>query len=516
MGACCCKCKAAGKDEYIAKQDVTIWKYSDGQEPESMPIKEHGTVSVLNNTTKWWQVKKGNFIGFASGYYFAKNDAENDYEKEPWFFGEVSRADTNAMLSQTANPEGSYIVRYSTKSSKFVLDVKVFDVKNGEFNYKHFDVKQGEDKFWFTQSNKFPTLPGLIEYCMKNREENLPTKLTNVCLIPNPHADDNFAYSNQEVDSWIVPHSELSYDKDSPGIGEGQFGKVFKAKFRGVLDVAVKQLKVGGKDQNKEVAEKIMAEFLSEKDTMTKLNHPNLVQLFAIVIDEKEGNFMIQEFMEKGDLKNYLKKIKDKKGSRRKSKILDESSFNNLLSWCAQVSRGMEHLESLQIIHRDLAARNVLLDKFGRAKVADFGLALEGQLDESVKEKLPVKWTSPEAMFKKKFSHKSDVWAFGIFMWEVFSFGDTPYGPEVTNSEYKKRMASEFRSLKENKKIRKQLRCKVPERFRDGPDAEQMKGAYQLMLQCWEISPDNRPAFGNIREDLDHAVDTGDWEGYFD
>ena len=77
-------------------------------------------------------------------------------------------------------------------------------------------------------------------------------------------------------------------------------------------------------------------------------------------------------------------------------------------------------------------------------------------------------------------------------------------------------MASEFRTSKENKKVRKPLRCKIPKPFSEGPDADQMKGAYQLMQQCWEIVPENRPAFGNIREDLDHAVDTGDWEGYFD
>ena len=349
---------------------------------------------------------------------------------------------------------------------------------------------------------------------MKNKEENLPTKLTNVCLIPNPHADKSFAHSNQEVDSWIVPLSELSYNKDDPILGEGQFGKVFKAKFRGTLDVAVKQLKVGGGDLDKEIAEKILADFFSEKDTMTKLNHPNLVQLFAIVIDDKEGNFMIQEFMEKGDLKNYLKKMKSKKGNRKsKWKFDDETSFKNLLSWCAQVCRGMEHLESLQIIHRDLAARNVLLDKFGRAKVADFGLALEGQLDEGLKEKLPVKWTAPEAMFKKKFSHRSDVWAFAILMWEVFSFGDTPYGPDITNAEYKKRMASEFRS---QKKIARPLRCKIPTMFSSGPDEEQMRGAYDLMLTCWELIPESRPTFGSLREDLDHAVATGDWDGYFD
>jgi len=512
MGGSCTKGQDGKKDEYITKQDVTIWKYAEGKNPESFQIKAHGKVAVLDNSTKWWQVKKGNFTGFAAEYYFARNDVEHDYEKEPWFFGEVSRNDSTDLLNQDANPEGSYIIRYSTRSSKFVLDVKVFDVSNGDYIHKHFDVKQGDGKFWFTQNNKFSTLPGLIEYCMRNKEENLPTKLTNVCLIPNPHGDENFEYSNQKVDSWIVPLSELSYNKDDPILGEGQFGKVFKAKFRGTLDVAVKQLKIGGGNLNKEKTEKMLAEFFSEKDTMTKLNHPNLVKLFAIVIDETEGNFMIQEFMEKGDLKNYLKKMKSKKGNR-KSKISDETSFSNLLSWCAQVCRGMEHLEALKIIHRDLAARNVLLDKFGRAKVADFGLALEGELDQSLKEKLPVKWTAPEAMFKKKFSHKSDVWAFAILMWEIFSFGDTPYGPDITNSEYKRRMQIEFKS---SKRLSNPLRCKSPKLFSLGEDEKQMRGAYELMLTCWDLNPETRPNFGSLREELDHAVATGDWEGYFD
>ena len=220
----------------------------------------------MNKSTKWWEVKSGSFIGFAAGYYFAKKDAENDYEREPWFFGDVSRVDIEDMLSQTANPDGSYIIRYSTRASKFVLDLKVFDAKKRDYIYKHFDVKQGEEKFWFTENNKFRTLPSLVEYCMKNKEENLPTKLTNVCLIPNPHADESFAHSNQEVDSWIVPLSELSYNKDDPILGEGQFSKVFKAKFRGTLDVAVKQLKVRGGDLNNEVAEKILSDlFLCER-----------------------------------------------------------------------------------------------------------------------------------------------------------------------------------------------------------------------------------------------------------
>ena len=98
MGASCTKVQKGDEDEYIAKQDVTIWKYEDGKEPESFHVKEHERVSVLKNSTKWWQVQKGNFKGFAAAYYFARNAAENDYEKEPWFFGEISRKDINNKL----------------------------------------------------------------------------------------------------------------------------------------------------------------------------------------------------------------------------------------------------------------------------------------------------------------------------------------------------------------------------------------------------------------------------------
>ena len=119
--------------------------------------------------------------------------------------------------------------------------------------------------------------------------------------------------------------------------------------FRGNLEVAAKQLKT----DNEEESEKALEEFFNEITTMKELNHPNLIQLFAFTIDNREGNFMIQEFMKEGDLKNYLQKLK-KDPVRMKA---EKKIWSKLLSWNIEVARGMERLESLGIVHRDLAAR---------------------------------------------------------------------------------------------------------------------------------------------------------------
>ena len=144
MGGVCCKPKSEQTEVYITKQDVTLWMCKDDKGSESFTLKKNTKVFVLDNYTKWWQVQTENFVGFAAAYYFARNDAEKDYEKEPWYFGDVARADIEGMMKNDMNPDGSYIIRYSTKVAKFVLDLKLFDVNQGDFIYKHFDVKEGD------------------------------------------------------------------------------------------------------------------------------------------------------------------------------------------------------------------------------------------------------------------------------------------------------------------------------------------------------------------------------------
>ena len=134
---------------------------------------------------------------------------------------------------------------------------------------------------------------------------------------------------------------------------------MYEAKFRGNLKVAAKQLKT----DNEQESEKVLEEFFNEIRTMKGLNHPNLIQLFAFTTGNREGNFMIQEFMAEGDLKNYLQKLKkDPQRMKAETKI-----WSKLLTWNIEVARGMERLESLKIVHRDLAARYLIVPSFSCA-----------------------------------------------------------------------------------------------------------------------------------------------------
>merc|ERR1711953_1226082 len=510
MGCCCSKDKGEpekGDDsgDYIAKQNVTVWEYHDNV-PEGKLVAGEARLELLEDEGTWWKMKCGNTTGYAAKYYFVHKEYDEDYKKEPWFFGDMSREEAEHLLGDNANPDGSFLVRHTTKQGGMdVLSLKYFDTQ-GEpgYKYKNYNVKRDGDQFFFTKKNRFAMLSQLIDFCMENKADGVITKLTNICLIPNPHSDDNFAFSMQDHDSLKVPYTEIVLGKE---LGSGQFGKVYEATFRGNLQVAVKQLKV---EEGEEEGAKALEEFFSELNTLKKLNHPNLVQLFAYIVDRAKGNFMIQEFMKEGDLKNYLKKWKESPGKMKQIPKL----WSKLLSWQIEVARGMERLESLNIVHRDLAARNVLLDQFLRAKVADFGLAVSSDERQQKGEKLPVKWTSPEALFKQKFTTMSDVWAYGILMFEILTIGEMPYRySNVKNRECKEKLKAEFEKYnKTRQKDEWALRCKNPLLVNEynldifpllNVDKDGFKALFEVTKTCWDIEPRDRPTFRTIVRELE-------------
>jgi len=181
------------------------------------------------------------------------------------------------------------------------------------------------------------------------------------------------------------------------------------------------------------------------------------------------------EFMSKGSLKQLL---------TDNSSDLDQK---NLISFCSNSASGMLYLSSKGIIHRDLACRNLLVTKEENyiVKIADFGLSTvldtKTYYTSQAKEKqLPVKWSAPEVLNYQKFSFQSDVWSFGVVIWEIFSYGKTPYPA--------------FNNIETMEEVGKGYRMSMPENCPE-PIAE-------LTKKCWDIEPANRPSFQQICDSL--------------
>lgn len=196
---------------------------------------------------------------------------------------------------------------------------------------------------------------------------------------------------------------------------------------------------------------------------MMTLVHKNLVKLVGIV-DRTDKTLIVSEFMEMGSLIDFLR-------SRGRTKI----TKSQLLGFAKDTSEAMCYLEEKMVVHRDLAARNVLLSENNVAKVTDFGLARQAQI-EVQGGKLPIKWTAPEALKSNKFTSQSDVWSFGIFLWELYSFGRVPY-PRIHLTD-------------------------VPEHVQKGykmePPEDCPTEVYNIMEKCWHLDPLKRPTFNKI------------------
>ncbi|XP_008316669.1 ephrin type-A receptor 2 isoform X4 [Cynoglossus semilaevis] len=260
-------------------------------------------------------------------------------------------------------------------------------------------------------------------------------------------------------------------------IGVGEFGEVYrgilKVPGRKEVTVAIKTLKPG-------YTEKQRQDFLSEASIMGQFSHQNIIHLEGVVTKFKHA-MIVTEYMENGALDRYLR---DHDG--------EFSSFQ-LVGMMRGIAAGMKYLSDMSYVHRDLAARNVLVNNTLECKVSDFGLSrvLEDDPEGTYTTsggKIPIRWTAPEAIAYRKFTSASDVWSFGIVMWEVMAFGERPYW-DMSNHEVMKAINEAFR---------------LPAPM-DCPSA-----VYQLMLQCWLQDRSKRPRFGDIVSLLDKLLRSPD------
>lgn len=417
-----------------------------------LSLEKNAEYEVIDDSQEhWWKVKdiQGTIGYIPSNYVKAKELLGLD--KYDWYVGDMSRQRAESLLKQ-GDKEGCFVVRKSSTKGMYTLSLYT---KVPQSHVKHYHIKQSpRNEYYLSEKHCCETIPDLVNYHRHNSGGLACRLKTSPCDRPAPPT------AGLSHDKWEIHPSELMLLEE---LGSGQFGVVRRGKWRGSIDTAVKMMKHGTMSED---------DFIEEAKVMTKLQHGNLVQLYG-VCSKHRPIYIVTEYMKHGSLLNYL----------RRHEASLAGNMGLLLDMCIQVCKGMAYLERHNYIHRDLAARNCLVGSENTVKVADFGLAryvLDDQYTSSGGTKFPIKWAPPEVLNYTRFSSKSDVWAYGVLMWEVFTCGKMPYG-RLKNTE-------------------------VVERVQRGIILEKprtcAKEIYDVMKKCWSHHPEERPSFRALKDQL--------------
>uniref|UniRef100_A0AAR2IQQ1 receptor protein-tyrosine kinase n=1 Tax=Pygocentrus nattereri TaxID=42514 RepID=A0AAR2IQQ1_PYGNA len=356
----------------------------------------------------------------------------------------------------------------------------------------------------------------LIRKLKQPSSANSKTEYLPIVLHPGERPlDEHCDRLQYDPEKWEFPRERLQLEKS---LGRGAFGKVMQASAFGIgnsvsrMTVAVKMLKEGATPSEHKA-------LMTELKILNHIGHHlNVVNLLGACTRPGGPLMVIVEYCKYGNLSAYLKSKRDvfmlnrcggvvnggeesgkeeeninhlesvcstqidptceEKGEGASSTTNTPLLLEDLISYSFQVARGMEFLASRKCIHRDLAARNILLSENNVVKICDFGLArdLYKDLDYIRKgdARLPLKWMSPESIFDKVFTPQSDVWSFGVLLWEIFSLGASPYPGLNMDEEFCHR-------------LKQGTRMRAPEY--STPEI------YNIMLTCWEKNPADRPTF---------------------
>uniref|UniRef100_A0A8C1VUI1 Tyrosine-protein kinase n=1 Tax=Cyprinus carpio TaxID=7962 RepID=A0A8C1VUI1_CYPCA len=445
--------------------------------------------------------------------------ATTAHEKMPWFHGKIDREDSEQRLLRSSRVNGKFLIRQRENNGRNVSFALCLLHNNQVMHYRIDKDRAG--KLSIPDGKKFDTLWQLVEH-YSYKPDGLLRVLTETCPRPSHDSVPQVGFSPEsnhtpspnlakkrctntplssslsptgsgrtpallaceampmdtqvyespyadpeELRSTTVKRSDLTLEDGE--LGSGNFGTVLRGVYQMKKTQKIVAVKILKNDDNNTA---VKDEMLREASVMQQLDNPYIVRMIGIC--EAENLMLVMELAELGPLHKFLQKNK-------------HISMKNITELVHQVSMGMKYLEEHNFVHRDLAARNVLLVTQHYAKISDFGLSKALAEEENYYKakghgKWPLKWYAPECMNYLKFSSKSDVWSFGVLMWEAFSYGQKPY-----------------KGMKGNEVIQM-----IESGERMSAPADCPAEMYNLMRKCWTYKPDERPGFSVVEPRLRH------------
>ncbi|XP_078252229.1 tyrosine-protein kinase SYK isoform X2 [Rhinoraja longicauda] len=445
--------------------------------------------------------------------------ATTAHERMPWFHGKKSRDNAERCMLRGPRKNGTFLIRDRDDMGSYALcliyDGKIYHYRIDRDKTGKLSIPDGKkfDTLWQMIDHYYYKPDGLLhlltEPCpnldhpadsigvtpLPPIPSNHPQKSTKVdrsgsAAKPNPYMPrpsrpaggaeagarkdampmETNVYESPYADPEELQGKTLYLKNDSlileeKELGSGNFGTVKKGIYKmrkKNISVAVKVLKSNDPA--------VKDELMKEAQFMHQLDNPYIVRMIGIC--ERECLMLVMELAEQGQMNKFLAAHKD-------------ISLNNLVELVHQVSMGMKYLEENNYVHRDLAARNVLLVTQHYAKISDFGLSKAINSEENYYKakstgKWPIKWYAPESINYYRFSSKSDVWSFGVMMWEAFSYGQKPYkglkGQDVVQM------------IEAGQRLEAPPRCPIE--------------MFQLMQECWTYKANERPGFAIVEHKL--------------